>query len=294
MRKILLAIILFAVAPELSFSATVEYKNFYDLSAFTLGVRAAELNAIPDSNLQLISGTWQRDGYAILSSPIKLSENFSTHFSFRITNNVEGGDADGLGADWLVFNMQTDLNPPGGKAVSIEYDIFNNGARDDNSGNHVGINIDHNFDSIAIQHVASRFNDGDIWHTWIEYNNTLLEIFISIDDKKPINPILSYPIDILTHIGTPFVYLGFHAASGAYGADFSILDWEFISPAEVPSTIEVDIDIKPGSDPNSINLKSNGLVPVAILSTIDFKATAVDPGTVLLAMLLQSNGRWRT
>ena len=104
MRKILLAIILFAVAPELSFSATVEYKNFYDLSAFTLGVRAAELNAIPDSELQLISGTWQRDGYAILSIPIKLSENFSTHFSFRITNNVEGGDADGLGADWLVFN----------------------------------------------------------------------------------------------------------------------------------------------------------------------------------------------
>ena len=51
----------------------------------------------------------------------------------------------------------------------------------------------------------------------------------------------------------------------------------------VPSTIEVDIDIKPGSEPNSINLKSNGVVPVAILSTIDFEATAVDPGTVLFA-----------
>jgi hypothetical protein len=43
------------------------------------------------------------------------------------------------------------------------------------------------------------------------------------------------------------------------------------------------IDIKPGSYPNSINLGSNGVVPVAILSEPDFDATLVDPGTVSLA-----------
>jgi hypothetical protein len=48
-------------------------------------------------------------------------------------------------------------------------------------------------------------------------------------------------------------------------------------------TISVSIDIKPGSNPNSINLKSNGVVPVAILSTIDFAATVVDPDTVFFA-----------
>ena len=47
--------------------------------------------------------------------------------------------------------------------------------------------------------------------------------------------------------------------------------------------IEVDIDIKPGSDPNSINLGSRGNVPVAIFSTADFDATTVDPLTVTLA-----------
>jgi hypothetical protein len=41
-------------------------------------------------------------------------------------------------------------------------------------------------------------------------------------------------------------------------------------------TIPVLIDIKPGSDPNSINLGSRGTVPVAILSTQDFDATTVD------------------
>lgn len=45
----------------------------------------------------------------------------------------------------------------------------------------------------------------------------------------------------------------------------------------------VSIDIKPGSDPNSINLGSQGNVPVAIFSTPDFDATNIDPTIVTLA-----------
>lgn len=45
----------------------------------------------------------------------------------------------------------------------------------------------------------------------------------------------------------------------------------------------VSIDIKPGSDPNSINLGSRGNVPVAILSDSTFDATAVDRSTVIFA-----------
>lgn len=47
--------------------------------------------------------------------------------------------------------------------------------------------------------------------------------------------------------------------------------------------LRVDIDIKPGSFPNSINLGSGGTVPVAIFSTATFDATTVDPTTVTLA-----------
>lgn len=42
----------------------------------------------------------------------------------------------------------------------------------------------------------------------------------------------------------------------------------------------VDIDIKPGSDPNGVNPKSKGVIPVAILTSADFDATDVDPSTV--------------
>jgi hypothetical protein len=56
----------------------------------------------------------------------------------------------------------------------------------------------------------------------------------------------------------------------------------------------VAIDIKPGSDPNSINLGSGGTVPVALFSTPAFNApTMVDPTTVTLAgapVRLKGNG----
>lgn len=49
-----------------------------------------------------------------------------------------------------------------------------------------------------------------------------------------------------------------------------------------PTTVvEVDIDIKPGSFPNSINPRSKGVTPVAILTTDTFDAGTVDPTTVL-------------
>ena len=46
--------------------------------------------------------------------------------------------------------------------------------------------------------------------------------------------------------------------------------------------VRVSIDIKPGSCPNSINLKSKGVVPVAVLTTDYFDAANVDPETVRL------------
>jgi len=45
--------------------------------------------------------------------------------------------------------------------------------------------------------------------------------------------------------------------------------------------IPVEIDIKPGSFPNSINRDGVGLIPVAILTTDEFDATFVDPSTVV-------------
>ena len=50
-----------------------------------------------------------------------------------------------------------------------------------------------------------------------------------------------------------------------------------------PPVVEVEIDIRPGSDQNSINLGSGGVLPVAILTTDEFDASTVRPASVLLA-----------
>jgi TolB protein len=63
-------------------------------------------------------------------------------------------------------------------------------------------------------------------------------------------------------------------------------DWQ-------PVPISVEIDIKPGSFPNSINPRSQGVIPVAILTTSAFDATMVDALSVKFgpAGATESHGR---
>ena len=67
---------------------------------------------------------------------------------------------------------------------------------------------------------------------------------------------------------TPYVFVG------------NLDNYPLMKPYNI---IQVAIDIKPGSDPNSINLSSAGVISVAILSSDTFDATTVDPETVMLS-----------
>jgi hypothetical protein len=60
----------------------------------------------------------------------------------------------------------------------------------------------------------------------------------------------------------------------------SYADWDYISL--IRTVIAVDIDIKPGSDPNCINNDGHGSIPVAILGSAEFDVTQIDPATVRL------------
>jgi hypothetical protein len=63
------------------------------------------------------------------------------------------------------------------------------------------------------------------------------------------------------------------------GAACDIGAYEFFEPGT--EVIQVEIDIKPGTDPNSINCSAdNEVIPVAILTTWYFDATTVDHTTV--------------
>jgi len=57
------------------------------------------------------------------------------------------------------------------------------------------------------------------------------------------------------------------------------LDWPFQTVVGWPYQ-HVEISVKPGSDPAPINTRTDAAIPVAILTTADFQASAVDPETV--------------
>ncbi len=74
--------------------------------------------------------------------------------------------------------------------------------------------------------------------------------------------------------------------TGTY-ADGTVISLVFSSEAPIwlkdtsgADAMEVQIDIKPGSEQNSINLKSKGVVPVAVMATEDFFVDMIDLGTV--------------
>jgi len=50
--------------------------------------------------------------------------------------------------------------------------------------------------------------------------------------------------------------------------------------------IQVDVDIKVGSDPNCVNTKSKGSIPVAILGSADFDVTDIDQSTLKIDPVL--------
>jgi hypothetical protein len=71
-------------------------------------------------------------------------------------------------------------------------------------------------------------------------------------------------------------------AGGPYYGGYWFSFNDIVTESNLPE-LEAVIDIKPGSNVNSINLKSKGLVPAAILTTEDFDALDVDSESVMLA-----------
>jgi hypothetical protein len=108
------------------------------------------------------------------------------------------------------------------------------------------------------------------------------------------DPMGSFEVDSSAFLGAPgTIYpLAAFPARGMEGADSYVVDGNQITvsmgvsePGDwirviTKATIEVEIDIKPSSFPNSINPDTNGVIPVAILTTDAFDATIVDASTV--------------
>ena len=67
-----------------------------------------------------------------------------------------------------------------------------------------------------------------------------------------------------------------------WGGQILATEWALLTLERVSPPRVVPVDIKPTSCPNPLNIKSKGVLPVAILGTDEIDVTQVDPGSVLL------------
>ena len=140
-----------------------------------------------------------------------------------------------------------------------------------------------------------------IVHYMEAYPGSIVNIYGGIADYFGIgvwngSTVTVYGTDFIVYNGTIDPSGNFFTVDGigtlevtyADGTTISLLVFSSDVPIYLVDTsgggpIEVQIDIKPGGKQNNINLKSRGIVPVAVLTTDDFDAVTIDPATAEFA-----------
>lgn len=218
--------------------AQINYSDFSDTSGLQLNGSAAPVNTGSGTVLRVTPAAEGQSGSAFSLSPITLSDNYSFSTRFTFNFNSQGGIE---GADGLVFVVQTNANDVGGagggigyanlpNSLGVEFDSYNNGAIDDFSGNHVGIDLGGNIDSVALTESPYTFDSGQDLTAWIDYNSATgqLEVRLSNSDTRPADALLSYGVNLQTVLGGGnSAFVGFTSGTGAGWANHDILNWTF-------------------------------------------------------------------
>jgi MYXO-CTERM domain-containing protein len=193
--------------------------------------------------LRLTQATMTESGSVFASNTINAAD-FSTVFTFRLTNPGGAPDPNGhRGGDGIAFAIQPISASLGGSgqglgiggispSVAIEFDTWYNSPTDyplvsDPSSNHIGVDIDGDTHSVVTTDVSPPFDDGNVWHVWIDYDGVTLTVSAGETDVRPPMPQLSYVINIPNIIGANTAFVGFTGATGGSFQDQDILSWTY-------------------------------------------------------------------
>ncbi|CAL1399373.1 unnamed protein product [Linum trigynum] len=204
------------------------------------------------SAIQLTHSVSSSGGRVMYNKPIKLVANgsdssassFSTYFSFLISPDNTG---DGLAFVMVPAEFDATLflsNAPFGLSlrsglkssrsfVAVEYGSSKDPRYSDLSDDHVGIDVGE-FVSVKVRNVSSvnaLLSSGKRLHSWVDYEagSKRLEVRLSqFGGEKPVDPLLSYPID-LTRMwnNDQEVRVGLTSSNGNSSQSCFLYSWSF-------------------------------------------------------------------
>jgi hypothetical protein len=249
------------------------YHDLNDLSMWQLnGVSSGATNTDGKKVLRITESKEYQSGSAFIKESQKLVSDkgflasFSAYFSFQITKNNGKTEKDGAGADGIAFVVQTIANNVGTngqglgyegikRSLGIEFDTWENeDTVDDPSGNHLGVDIDGDIKSIKTLNEKTTFNNGAIWHAWVDYDgdNQNLEIRYDTIDNRPVQPKMSYKINLPEILVQENAYIGFTSATGASYSIHDILSFKFVNKFQ-PFGYRISISATPDTIINALD-----------------------------------------
>ena len=126
---------------------------------------------------------------------------------------------------------------------------------------------------------------------------TKYDLVTGVETSVSVDPNQARGVDVDQESGLVYVTVGEGWATNrsevrVYTPDLTLSDSQVIEDDATGLVVPVEdisygqpvfVDIKPGSCPNPLNLKTKGVLPVAILGTEDFDVTTIDSETIRLS-----------
>jgi hypothetical protein len=234
---------------------TAVYESFTsaNVGAFRFnGVAAQSGSAIvltPAAKWQMGTAWWQR------KVTLANQRSFSAYFTFTISSP---GGTPPIGADGIVFAIQTQSNGAGSSgggigyeyitpSVGIEFDTWQNTNYSDINDNHVGVDLGGNMHSVASVSANSvgTFENGSTYYAWVDYNGPAndLQVRLSTTNNRPVNALLTYNGNLAASIGSD-VYVGFTSSTGGEWAKHEIDSFyfnnDYLAGGITPATVSYE------------------------------------------------------
>lgn len=217
---------------QLSEKLVIKYSGDLDPGNWVFNGRAAALSqpitSLGDEVLRICDSQSWSAGSIYWNQKIPC-DSFSTEFKFRIHTHYNSG-ADGI--VFVVANSTAAVGNTGyaigyegiNPSVAVEFDTWHNAY--DPSENHIGVNLNGNITSVATANISPDFENGNIWTAWVDYDGSVLRIRCSDNGVRPVNPQLTYSVDIPATLGATKAYFGFTSGTGTAWSHHDLHSWK--------------------------------------------------------------------